>query len=131
MPGHTWTTVTRNLTDDPEFCHKPDGDVATIILASARCILDPAAGQRRDCDTLCRRCTLWRTPAKHAAVSLYQGRVIATGAAAAAQHSDNRPGEADRYRADADQVGASLRSTSATIVRPTVGAPKGAAAAPA
>ena len=132
MSGETTTTVIGNLTDNPEFHHTPAGDVATFTVASTPRLLDKASGEWRDADTLFLRCSVWRTPAEYAAVSLHRGtRVIVTGRLR--QRSFQTSGGDTRtvIELDAEEVGASLRFCSAQITKSTNAAANGAAMASA
>ncbi len=126
MSGETTTTVIGNLTDNPHLRHTPAGDVTTFTVASTPRLFDRATGQWSDGDTLFLRCSVWRTPAEHAAVSLYKGaRVIVTGRLR--QYTFQADGEDKRtvIELDAVEVGASLRFCSAKIMKFTNAASHG------
>jgi len=132
MSGETTTTIVGNITDDPEFHHTPAGDVARFTVASTGRVLDRATGQWRDGDTLFLRCSVWQAAAEHAAVSLYRGaRVIVTGRLR--QRTFQTSGGENRtvIELTADEVGASLRFTSAKIMQLGNVAPNGVHAATA
>jgi single-strand DNA-binding protein len=110
MSGETTTTVVGNLTDDPELHHTPVGPVVSFTVAAAARVLDRTSGEWKDGDPLFLRCSLWHTPAEHAAASLHRGaRVIVTGRLR--QRSFETPGGEKRTVIElaADEVGASLR----------------------
>ena len=130
MSGETTTTVIGNLTDDPQLRPTPAGDVTTFTVASTPRLIDRASGEWRDGDTLFLRCSVWRTPAEYAAVSLHRGaRVIVTGRLR--QRSFQTSGGDTRtvIELDAEEVGASLRFCSAQITKSTNTAANGAAMA--
>lgn len=130
MSGETTTTVIGHLTDDPEYRHTPAGDVATFTVASTPRLLDRGTGEWRDGDTLFLRCSVWRTPAEHAAVSLYRGaRVIVAGRLRQRAFTTAAGEQRTVMELDADEVGASLRFCSAKIMKFTNAASTDTAAA--
>lgn len=120
MAGETVTTITGNLTTDPELRLTPQGDaVASFTVASTPRVLDRGTGQWRDADTLFLRCTVWRDPAEHAAASLHRGdRVVVTGRLKPHSFATSDGQRRDTVELDVDEVGASLRYTTVTVRAP-------------
>ena len=75
------TTITGNLTADPELRYTPTGvAVANFSVASTPRSYDRASGEWRDGEPFYLRCTIWRQAAENLAESLRRGdRVIVTG----------------------------------------------------
>ena len=132
MSGETTTTVVGNLTDDPELHHTPAGAVASFTVASTARFLNRDTGEWRDGEPLFLRCTVWQTPAEHAAASLYRGaRVIVTGRLR--QRSFETVGGEKRtvIELSADEVGVSLRFAPTGVKPPLREAPNEVTAMPA
>lgn len=110
MSGETTTTVVGNLTDDPELHHTPAGTVASFTVASTARFLNRDTGEWRDGEPLFLRCTVWQSPAEHAAVSLYRGaRVIVTGRLRQRSFETAAGEKRTAVELTADEVGVSLR----------------------
>jgi single-strand DNA-binding protein len=81
VSNETTTTVTGNLTADPELRVTGTGrPVAQFTVASTSRVLDPTSGEWRDGSTLFLRCTAWLRMAENVAQTLRKGdRVVVTG----------------------------------------------------
>lgn len=121
MAGETTLTIVGNLTADPELRFTGTGTaVADFTVASTPRTFDRAAGQWADGEPLFLRCTAWRQLAEHAAESLSKGtRVIATGRLR--QRSFELTDGVTRTvtELDVDELGPSLRYSTARITRTT------------
>ena len=122
MSGETVTTIAGNLTEDPELRLTPAGDaVATFTVASSPRILDRQTGVWTDGDTLFLRCTVWRDTADHVTASLTRGdRVVVTGRLKQRSFQTKDGDKRIVIELDVDEVGASLRYTTATPRRDLV-----------
>lgn len=129
MSGEATTTIIGNLTDDPDFRRTPAGDVTHFTVASNPRIQDRTTGEWRDGDTLFMPCSVWRVPAEHIAASLHRGaRVIVTGRLRQRSFETSSGEKRTVVELDADEVGASLRFTSAKLISAGTAQTNGAAA---
>ena len=117
--GDTTLTITGNLTGDPELRFTGTGTaVAAFTVAASRRVYDQASGQWQDGDTLFLRCSAWRELADHAAESLTKGmRVIVTGRLKQRQYETSEGDKRTVFELDANDVGPSLKWTTAKIAR--------------
>lgn len=104
------TTITGNLTADPELRFTPGGSaVANFTVASTPRTYDRQSGEWKDGDPLFMRCTIWRQPAEYLAESLRRGdRVIVTGRLRQRSFETREGEKRTVIELDAYEVGASL-----------------------
>ena len=81
MANEPTTTITGNLTADPELRFTPTGQkVAAFTIANTPRFPDRATGEWKDGETWFVRCSAWGDMAENIAASLSKGNaVIATG----------------------------------------------------
>jgi single-strand DNA-binding protein len=118
MAGDTVITIIGNLTADPELRFTPSGAaVANFTVASTPRQFDRQANEWKDGETLFMRCSVWREAAENVAESLEKGtRVIVSGRLK--QRSYDKDGEKRTVvEMDVDEIGPSLRSASAKVVK--------------
>ncbi|MFJ4988715.1 single-stranded DNA-binding protein [Streptomyces sp. NPDC088732] len=132
MAGETVITVVGNLVDDPELRFTPSGAaVAKFRVASTPRTFDRQTNEWKDGEALFLTCSVWRQAAENVAESLRKGmRVIVQGRLKQRTYDDRHGVKRTVYELDVDEVGASLRSATATInrvsgtSRPAGGAPQ-------
>jgi single-strand DNA-binding protein len=119
MAGDTTITISGNLTNDPELRFTPSGQaVAKFRVASTPRAYDKASGEWKDGDSLFLDCSVWRQAAENVAESLQRGmRVIVTGRLKQRSYETKQGEKRTVYEIEADEVGASLRSATAKILR--------------
>lgn len=119
MSGETSTTVTGNLTADPELWFTDAGTaVANFTIASKPRTFDQTRGAWVDGETLYLRASIWRGAAENAAASLAKGtRVIATGVLKPRSYTTKAGEERRVIEFDVEEIGASLRYATATVQR--------------
>jgi single-strand DNA-binding protein len=115
--NETTITITGNLVEDPELRFTATGTaVATFRVASTPRWQDKG-GQWKDGDTLFMTCSAWRQLGENTAESLRKGmRVIVTGRLTQRTY-DTDNGKRTVYEVQADEVGASLRTATAKVVK--------------
>jgi single-strand DNA-binding protein len=113
------TTVTGNLTADPELRYTQNGvAVANFTIASTPRIFDKKTNEWRDGDTVYLRASVWREFAEHVAGSLSKGtRVIASGALKQRNYETREGEKRTTIELDVDEIGPSLKYATATVVR--------------
>ncbi len=121
MAGETTLTIVGNLTADPELRFTPSGHaVAEFTVASTPRSFDRQAGEWRDGDTVFLRCTAWRQLGEHAAESLAKGtRVIVTGRLRQRSFELTEGVTRTVTELDVDDLGPSLRHSTARVTRTT------------
>lgn len=119
--GDTTLTITGNLTADPELRYTQTGTaVAAFTVAASRRIYDQDSGQWKDADTLFLRCSAWRQLAEHVTESLTKGiRVIVTGRLRQRSYETAEGEKRTVYELDTEDVGPSLRWSTAKPVKTT------------
>ena len=119
MSGDTPITIIGNLVDDPELRFTPAGQpVARFRIASTPRVRDKASGEWKDGDSLFLTCNVWRQAAENVAESLQRGmRVIVTGRLKQRSYETKEGEKRTVYEVEADDVGPSLRSTSAKVAK--------------
>ena len=123
MAGDTIITVVGNLTADPELRFTPSGAaVASFTVASTPRTFDRQAGEWKDGETLFMRCSLWREAAENVAESLTKGtRVIVQGRLVQRSYETREGEKRTVVEMQVDEVGPSLRSATAKVVRKSSG----------
>ncbi len=121
MAGETTLTIVGNLTADPELRFTPAGHaVADFTVASTPRSYDRQAGEWRDGEALFLRCTAWRQLAEHTAESLTKGtRVIVTGRLRQRSFELAEGGTRTVTELDVDELGPSLRYSTARVTKTT------------
>ncbi|MFJ6281326.1 single-stranded DNA-binding protein [Arthrobacter subterraneus] len=119
MAGETTITVIGNLTADPELRFTPSGSaVANFTVASTPRTFDRQANEWKDGETLFLRCSVWRESAENVAESLTKGtRVIAQGRLKSRSYDTKEGEKRTVMELEVDEVGPSLRYSTAKINR--------------
>ncbi len=114
------TTITGNLTADPELRYTPTGvAVANFSVASTPRSYDRASGEWRDGEPFYLRCTIWRQAAENLAESLRRGdRVIVTGRLKQRAFETREGDKRTVVELDAYDIGASLQFRQLTLSAP-------------
>lgn len=125
MANEPTTTVTGNLTADPEIRYTPTGRaVASFTIASTPRFPDRATGEWKDGETWFLNCSAWGDMAENITTSLSRGMaVVATGRLQARSWDEDAPGGGTRKRRTVeltvDDIGPSLRRASAKVTKVT------------
>lgn len=129
MAGETVITVVGNLTADPELRFTNNGvALASFTIASTPRTFDRQTNEWKDGEALFLRCTVWREYAENVANSLTKGtRVIARGTLRQRSYETKEGERRTSYELDIDEIGPSLRYSTAQISRTPM---RGAGAAP-
>mgnify|MGYP000901523692 FL=1 len=125
MTGEPTTTIIGNLTADPEMRYTASGAaVASFTIASTPRTFNRQTNQWQDGQTLFMRCQVWRDAAQNAAASLTKGtRVIATGRLQQRSYTDREGAQRTVIEMQVDEIGPSLRYSTAQITDRRAGAP--------
>ena len=116
------TTITGNLTADPELRFIPSGAaVANFTIAHTPRTFDKQSGEWKDGEPLFMRCSLWREAAENATESLTRGmRVIATGKLK--QRSFEKDGASRTViEMDVEEIGPSMKYATAVVTKSSRG----------
>ena len=119
MSGETIITVVGNLTADPELRFTPSGSaVANFTIASTPRTFDRQSNEWKDGETLFLRCSVWRESAENVAETLTKGtRVIAQGRLKSRSYDTKEGEKRTVMELEVDEVGPSLRYSTAKINR--------------
>ncbi|MER5586063.1 single-stranded DNA-binding protein [Streptomyces asoensis] len=119
MAGETVITVVGNLVDDPELRFTPSGAaVAKFRVASTPRTFDRQTNEWKDGESLFLTCSVWRQAAENVAESLQRGmRVIVQGRLKQRSYEDREGVKRTVYELDVEEVGASLRSATAKVIK--------------
>ncbi|GAU67666.1 putative single-stranded DNA-binding protein [Streptomyces sp. NBRC 110611] len=119
MAGETVITIAGNLVDDPELRFTPAGAaVARFRVASTPRTFDRQTNEWRDGEPLFLNCSAWRRLAENTAESLTRGtRVIVTGRLKQRTYDDREGNKRTAYELDAEEIGPSLKSATATVTK--------------
>jgi single-strand DNA-binding protein len=135
MANEPTTTITGNLTADPELRFTPTGrPVAAFTIANTPRFPDRATGEWQDGETWFVRCSAWGDAAENIAASLNRGSaVVATGRLRCRTWEDKDGGKRATVEMTVDDIGPSLRRAVAKVTKATRehAAANGTAAAPA
>lgn len=117
MAGDTSLTVVGNLVADPELRFTQSGTpVCNFRVASTPSAFDKTAQEWRDGETLFVDCTIWRAAAEHVAASLAKGhRVVVSGRMLARTYTTREGEQRTTWGLEVDEVGPSLRYTTARV----------------
>lgn len=125
MANEPTTTITGNLTADPELRYTPSGvPVASFTIANTPRTKN-AMGEWADAETWFVRCSAWRDLGANIAESLTRGSaVVATGRLTARSYdaTDKATGQTTRrtvVEMTVDDLGPSLRRATAKVVKTT------------
>src|SRR5579875_3585124 len=122
MANEPTTTVTGNLTADPELRFTPTGrPVAAFTIANTPRFPDRATGQWQDGETWFVRCSAWGDAAENVAASLNRGQaVIATGRLRCRTWEHKYTGQKRAaVEMTVDDIGPSLRRAVAKVTKAT------------
>ena len=121
MAGETAITVVGNLTADPELHYTNSGAaVVTFSVASTPRIYDRETGEWKDGEAMFLRCNQWRQPAENVAESLSRGmRVIVQGRLRQRSYETRDGDKRTVFELEVDEVGPSLRFSTATVNKAT------------
>jgi single-strand DNA-binding protein len=117
--GDTNITLIGNLVDDPELRFTPSGAaVAKFRIASTPRFLDKTTNEWKDGESLFLSCNVWRQAAENAAESLTRGmRVIVSGRLKQRSYETKEGEKRTVFEVEVDEVGPSLRSATAKVVK--------------
>lgn len=119
MVGEITTTVTGNLTADPELRFTPSGAaVSNFTIANTPRKFDRNSNQWKDQETLYVRCTVWREYAENVAESLAKGAAVVAYGTLKARSYETREGEKrTAWEMEVLEVGPSLRYATANVTK--------------
>jgi single-strand DNA-binding protein len=125
--GDTVITLVGNLVDDPELRFTPSGAaVAKFRIASTPRFLDKQTNEWKDGESLFLSCNVWRQAAENVAESLQRGmRVIVQGRLKQLSYETKEGEKRTVYEVEVDEVGPSLKSATAKVVKTQRGAGAG------
>jgi single-strand DNA-binding protein len=115
------TTITGNLTADPEIRFTPAGQaVATFTIAATPRYHDQGSGEWKDAETWFVRCSAWRDLGTNAAECLTRGMaVVATGRLRARSWTADDGTRRTAVEMTVDDIGPSLRRATAKVTKVT------------
>jgi len=121
MANEPTTTVTGNLTADPELRFTPTGrPVAAFTIANTPRFPDRTTGEWQDGETWFVRCSAWGDTAENVAASLNRGNaVVATGRLRCRTWEDKDGGKRAAVEMTVDDIGPSLRRAVAKVTKAT------------
>ncbi len=119
MANEPITTITGNLTADPELRYTPAGrQVAAFTIASTPRFPDKGTGEWQDGETWFVRCSAWGDMAENIAVSLSKGSaVVATGRLRSRSWETDEGAKRSVVEMTVDDLGPSLRRAVAKITK--------------
>jgi single-strand DNA-binding protein len=125
--GDTVITLVGNLVDDPELRFTPSGAaVAKFRMASTPRYLDKQTNEWKDGESLFLSVNVWRQAAENVAESLQRGmRVIVQGRLKQRSYETKEGEKRTVYEVEVDEVGPSLKSATAKVVKTQRGAGAG------
>jgi single-strand DNA-binding protein len=121
MANEPTTTITGNLTADPELRFTPAGrPVAAFTIANTPRFPDRTTGEWQDGETWFVRCSAWGDTAENIAASLSRGQaVVATGRLRCRTWEDKDGGKRASVEMTVDDIGPSLRRAVAKVTKAT------------
>ena len=121
MANEPTTTITGNLTKDPELRFTPTGQkVAAFTIANTPRFPDRTTGEWQDGETWFVRCSAWGDAAENIAASLSRGNaVVATGRLRCRTWEDKDGGKRATVEMTVDDIGPSLRRAVAKVTKAT------------
>ena len=119
MAGEPTTTITGNLTADPELRFTPSGSaVANFTIASTPRTFDRQANEWKDGETLFLRASVWREMAENVAETLTKGtRVIAEGRLKSRSYETKEGEKRTITEARIEAIGPDLRWATARVIK--------------
>ena len=117
--GDTVITIVGNLVDDPQLRFTPSGAaVANFRIASTPRFLDKSTNEWKDGESLFLTCNVWRQAAENVAESLQRGmRVIVQGRLKQRSYETKEGEKRTVYEVEVDDVGPSLKSATAKVIK--------------
>jgi single-strand DNA-binding protein len=127
MAHEPTTTVTGNLTDNPELRYTTTGrPVAAFTIANTPRFPDKATGTWQDGETWFVRCSAWGDAAENIAASLGKGNaVVATGRLRCRTWETDEGAKRSVVEMTVDDIGPSLRRATAKVTKTTREHPTG------
>jgi single-strand DNA-binding protein len=121
MANEPVTTITGNLTAEPELRFTPDGrPVASFTIANTPRFPDRATGQWKDGETWFVPCSAWGDMAENVITSLSKGAaVVAAGRLRCRTWQTTEGEKRARVELTVDEIGPSLRRNVAKVTRVT------------
>jgi single-strand DNA-binding protein len=121
MANEPTTTITGNLTADPEIRFTPGGrTVASFTIANTPRFPDKATGQWQDGETWFVRCSAWGDMAENIATSLSKGNaVVATGRLRSRSWETDEGAKRSVVEMTVDDLGPSLRRAVVKVTKAT------------
>ena len=121
MANEPTTTITGNLTADPELRFTPTGrPVAAFTIANTPRFPDKTTGQWQDGETWFVRCSAWGDTAENIAASLNRGNaVVATGRLRCRTWEDKDGSKRATVEMTVDDIGPSLRRAVVKVTKAT------------
>lgn len=121
MANEPTTTITGNLTADPELRYTPTGRaVASFTIANTPRYLDKGTGQWKDAETWFVRCSAWGDLGENIAASLTRGAAVVAVGRLAYRGWETKEGEKrGTVELTVDDIGPSLRRASAKVTKVT------------
>ncbi|OLT34361.1 hypothetical protein BJF79_07260 [Actinomadura sp. CNU-125] len=119
MINETKITIVGNLVEDPKMRFTATGQpVVNLRIASNARKYNADSGRWEDADVLFLSCSAWRQLAENIAESLERGmKVIVTGRLKQSSYDTAEGEKRTVYEIDAEEVGPSLRTATAKVVR--------------
>ena len=119
MFGEPVVTIVGNLVADPELRFTSSGSmIAKFRVASTPRYLDRQTNEWKDGDSVFLTCSAWRQAAENVGESLQRGtRVIVTGRLTQRSYRTDKGDVATTYEVEVDEVGPSLRYTTARVTK--------------
>jgi len=112
------TTITGNLTADPELRFTPTGQAAVSFTIASTPRFKDASGEWKDGETLFVRCTAWRDLGSNVAECLTRGTaVVATGRLRARSWEADDGAKRTAVEMTVDDIGPSLRRAVAKVTK--------------
>jgi single-strand DNA-binding protein len=121
MANEPNTTITGNLTADPEIRFTPGGrTVASFTIANTPRFPDKATGEWQDGETWFVRCSAWGDMAENIAASLSKGNaVVATGRLRSRSWETDEGAKRSVVEMTVDDLGPSLRRAVVKVTKAT------------
>jgi single-strand DNA-binding protein len=121
MANEPTTTITGNLTADPELRFTPTGRaVASFTIANTPRYPDKATGQWKDAETWFVRCSAWGELGENIAASLTRGAAVVAVGRLAYRGWETKEGEKrGAVELTVDDIGPSLRRAAAKVTKVT------------
>jgi single-strand DNA-binding protein len=121
MANEPVTTVTGNLTADPELRFTPAGQpVASFTIANTPRYSDRATGEWKDAETWFVRCSAWGDMAENVAGSLTRGTAVIASGRLTCRTWETREGDKRAtVELTVDDIGPSLRRNIAKVTKVT------------